>query len=189
MSAPHISFSILIPTIPSRRAKFATLVAELERQADGLPVEILALYDNKARSLGAKRQALLDLARGTHLVFIDDDDRVAADYVHTLVDIIRIQDPDVIVYEQEVKGDPPIRCRYGKELRSAQGPGWWTGKPSHTMVWRTSIARHGRFPDRAFAEDTAWVDQVWPQIFLSKQVRLDRVMYFYDFDPAASETR
>ena len=188
----HISFSILIPTIPSRRAQFATLVTALERQSEGLPVEVLGLYDNKTRTLGDKRNALLEMATGSHLVFIDDDDRVAADYVPTIAEVIRKEDPDLIVYEQEVRAeppDPPIRCRYGVELRIARGPGWWQGKPAHTMVWRSSIAKQGRFPGQNFAEDNAWVDQVRTKVNIAKQVRIDRVLYYYEFDPSRSETR
>lgn len=158
MPVPRLS--ILIPTLPSRREKFATLVQELERQAAGLPVEILALYDNKTIPLGRKRNSLMDMAQGTHMVFIDDDDRVAEDYVAAVLGVIEREDPDCLVYEQEVRGDPPIRCRYGRELTCKQGTNWWTGKPAHTMVWRAEIARSGRFPERSFGEDAAWVDQV-----------------------------
>jgi glycosyltransferase involved in cell wall biosynthesis len=35
------------------------------------------LFDNRARSIGAKRQALADIARGKYIAFCDDDDDVA----------------------------------------------------------------------------------------------------------------
>jgi glycosyltransferase involved in cell wall biosynthesis len=193
MSVPRLS--ILIPTLPRRLVgHFTPLAQELERQATGLPVEIIALYDNKTRPLGDKRNALLDLAQGTHLVFIDDDDWVVDDYVSTIVAAIETHDPDVIVYEHELcayDGNPPVHARCGKELpwhydakRSE-----WTGKPTHIMPWRTSLARRARFPSLTFAEDRPWIDLLWRQIDWHKQLRIDRLMYFYRFDPAVTETR
>jgi glycosyltransferase involved in cell wall biosynthesis len=44
-------------------------------------IELIAFFDNKKRTIGKKRDEMLDLAKGEYLVFIDDDDRIAPDYV------------------------------------------------------------------------------------------------------------
>ena len=59
--------SILTPAVPSRMAQLAKLCDELAKQIGGLAVEHLTLLDNKRRSVGLKRQALLDIARGDYV--------------------------------------------------------------------------------------------------------------------------
>ena len=43
------------------------------------------MFDNKKRSVGEKRQDLLNLAKGQYLVFIDDDDRISDDYISSII--------------------------------------------------------------------------------------------------------
>jgi hypothetical protein len=92
--------SILTPTIPGREKQLAALQAEIEKQAGDLPVEHLCLCDNKKRSIGAKRQALVDIARGHYIAFVDDDDKVRPAYIHSLVAAMK-SSPDVITFEQD----------------------------------------------------------------------------------------
>ena len=78
-----IKLSILIPTIPSRISTFfPTLTNKLLRQCKNRnDIEILGFFDNKKRSIGMKRQGLLDLIKGEYFVFIDDDDDISEDYI------------------------------------------------------------------------------------------------------------
>ena len=85
--------SILIPSVPSRKTQMIELLDSLENQLLSLgrsnDVEILVFYDNKLRTVGAKRNDLLYLAKGEYLAFIDDDDNVSDSYFkldfHTIV--------------------------------------------------------------------------------------------------------
>ena len=79
--------SILISAIPSRWEMARKLFEGLTRVADQR-VEVLLLFDNKRRSVGEKRQALLDIARGEYVTFIDDDDLVAPGYVSEILSVI-----------------------------------------------------------------------------------------------------
>ena len=56
-------------------------------------IEVIVLYDNKKRTIGQKRNALLDLAQGNHLVFLDDDDRISDDYILSIMEILDKSDP------------------------------------------------------------------------------------------------
>ena len=60
----EIQLSILTPAVPKRMLQIAELCEELERQIGGQPVEHLVLIDNKRRTVGEKRDALLRAARG-----------------------------------------------------------------------------------------------------------------------------
>ena len=48
-------------------------------------VEILLLFDNRHLTLGAKRNFILDRAKGDYISFIDDDDDISDDYIQTLL--------------------------------------------------------------------------------------------------------
>jgi len=69
----HIELSILTPTIPSRKEQLSKLSEKIAKQSNDLAVEHLSFADNRTRTIGAKRQALLDIARGEYIAFVDDD--------------------------------------------------------------------------------------------------------------------
>jgi hypothetical protein len=82
--------SILLPTMPCRAERLTALYTELTRQVAALegrenPVELLVECDapskDGGRSVGEKRDSLIEKARGEYVVFIDDDDWVVPDYV------------------------------------------------------------------------------------------------------------
>ena len=81
----YMILSILTPTIPGREKQLQALQQKIEGQIGGQPVEHLILSDNRKRSIGAKRQALVNIARGQYIAFVDDDDDIADSYVAELV--------------------------------------------------------------------------------------------------------
>ena len=72
----QIKLSILIPSIPSRFRRFQKLFEKINAQATN-EVEILGLFDNKKRSIGHKRDALVQMSKGEYVCFCDDDDDVS----------------------------------------------------------------------------------------------------------------
>src|SRR5258708_3290267 len=95
--------SILTPAVPSRLEHLQKLVAEINRQSkieNRKCVEHLILLDNKARPVGDKRQALLDIARGDYVAFVDEDDWISDDYVAELLPRCE-SGPDVVTFEQD----------------------------------------------------------------------------------------
>lgn len=183
--------SILIPTIPTRvNGYFPQLVTKLEAQIGDLPIEVIGLYDNKKQLVGQKRNNLLNLANGLFLTFVDDDDQITEDYIYEIYSAIEDNpDADCIVYQVKcsINGREPYLCKYGVELEYKQIPGLWTGKPAHTMVWKSELAKKCKFPVSNFGEDSEWVAQAWPQI--KKQASIDKVLYYYQFNNQTTETR
>jgi glycosyltransferase involved in cell wall biosynthesis len=169
----------------------SNLLQGLASQAENLPVEVLAFYDNKKRSVGEKRNSLLREARGDYVVYLDDDDRVEPDYLAVLVATIAANPGvDCIVYDQLCTRPrkEPLLCKYGIELEyNNVQKGLWTGKPAHTMPWRRELVKNVAFGDSNFGEDTDWVKRA--VLAARTQVRIERVMYYYQFDPEVSRTR
>jgi glycosyltransferase involved in cell wall biosynthesis len=94
-----MKLSILTPTVPERAEKLAILTEKLAKQIGDLPVEHLVFSDNRRRSIGQKRQALLSAALGEYVAFVDDDDDVSDDYVGSILAATKTQ-PDCITFEQ-----------------------------------------------------------------------------------------
>ncbi len=187
--ATNIKLSILIATVPSRvDFFFPRIIKQLQQQVGTRKdIEIVGLFDNKTRSIGLKRQELMNMARGTYLTFIDDDDRLADDYISSIMKAIEHDavGSDCIVYNTicTVSGGRPKLCKYGIEFNYGDilDGAEWRGKPAHTMVWRSAIAKQTAFNDMGHGEDINWVWRAYGGI--KNQYRIDRVLYYYDAEP------
>jgi glycosyltransferase involved in cell wall biosynthesis len=100
--------SILIPTVLSRTKSFLPrIISQIEKQYDELSdadrdrVEVISILDNKKIMLGDKRNMMIDIARGDYVVQIDDDDRIATDYIKQLLSATE-SGADVITFKAEV---------------------------------------------------------------------------------------
>lgn len=196
-ASPPAVFSVLVLSIPERVERFlAPLLRSLEGQIERPgEVEVLCLVDNRLRSIGEKRNHLLRMAAGGYCAFVDDDDRVADDYVASILEAVRAQpDRDVYCFDVWVNGyhrlgyTPPegMLCRYGVEFDDRNLPEMFTRRPNHLMVHRTALARRVRFPHVDHGEDGKWAEAMAKHV--RKQGRIEKVLYYYDFDIETSAT-
>ncbi len=187
---PHLS--ILTPSVWSRAAQTNALREKIEAQIAELnlpgAVEHLVLLDNRARSIGLKRQSLLDAARGEFIAFVDDDDDVSADYVGSLVTaILTAPEADVITFEQAAiyNGKPftvVFQAGAKDEKLILDGPddqritrGAW-----HVCAWRRSKVRHCQFLDSNYGEDFTWVAQA--RLHAQRGHHIPRILHTYRHD-------
>lgn len=189
-----IKLSILVLSVPNRvNSFFPKLMLDLQEQTkDRKDVEILGLYDNKISTVGEKRQNLLNIAKGDYIVFIDDDDRIAPDYVKEIMNVLtKNPQVDCVVFDVmcTLNNKKQIIRKYGVELD------YWisddeknsSGKPSHIMVYKKSIAERHKFPFINRGEDVEWTKRVCKHV--KKQIRINKVLYYYDFNSRVSETQ
>jgi hypothetical protein len=97
----EIKLSILISSIPSRLVMMNNLYNRLLKEVGDLPIEVLCFIDNKKRSVGKKRESLVQLAKGEYLSFIDDDEDFFDGYATKIFEAIQYQ-TDVITFKQKV---------------------------------------------------------------------------------------
>jgi len=181
-----IKLSILVPTVPSRLSFFYPRIMNqlLEQTKTYTDIEILGFFDNKKRTVGEKRQDLLNMARGEFLVFIDDDDRITNDYVQEIMDAIyKNKDTDCIVFDSICcidNGDLKKLCKYGIEYEYGDilDGKEWRGKPAHTMVYRSTIAKKHCYSNLNSGEDYDWVLRACKDI--QHQTRIEKILYYYD---------
>ena len=175
--------SILIPTVPERFEQVKILIAKLEFQCAKNEVEILYLGDNRQRSIGAKRNDLLQLARGQFVAFVDDDDDISNDYCTRLCDVIRKDGAavDVISFLQIAKwNDQKSLVQFGinNEIFGAwQDSGVTQRFPWHSCAWRAEIAKQAVFSEKNWGEDSDWVQQVYH--LARREAHVDEVLHFY----------
>lgn len=182
--------SILVPSIPSRLECYTlNLLERIEGQVGQLPVEVLCLIDNKKRSIGLKREALVQSARGKFVAFVDDDDEISNDYVDRLVTAINeAPDADCIVFDTTctLNDMPTVIVKHGIEYENTEvNANGATRKPWCCNAYSRAIAQSCHFPDASYGEDWYWVRQAYPQV--KKQHRINATLYHYVFKQSVTE--
>jgi len=187
-----IKLSILVPTVPSRIDLFyPKIMKELIKQTKKYnDIELIALFDNKKRTIGTKRQEMINLAQGQYIVFIDDDDRIAECYVDDIMNTLYANpNVDCVVFNSicKVNGGIEKFCKYGIEFEYWDGGKEWRGKPAHTMVYKSSIVKKHKYSNLQHGEDCEWIKRACKDI--KEQIRIDKVLYYYDAEySSTSET-
>lgn len=194
-----IKLSVLVSTIPRRLTTFYPHIMSkfLFQIGNRYDIELLGFFDNKKRTVGQKRNELLRMAQGEYLTFIDDDDDVADDYIQAVMTTL-YDNPtaDCIVYDciTSINNDPQqetyskysIKYEY-TQWRDENGKLQWRGKPAHTMVYKSDIAKKHIYKDANYGEDVDWVVRACQDI--KNEIRIDKVLYYYHFNSQISETR
>lgn len=183
--------SILIPAVFERGFQ-NPIYDNLHTQIGGRDdVEILTLFDNRKRSTGRKRQALLDMAQGTYVTHLDDDDDVATDYLETILTALEANQratqlaPDVLTFNSEATlgtGNPFV-VRTGLDHENEQCrqvEGRWIDikrKPWHWCLWHSRLAHQASFPDGYIDDDWFWIRQMLPHV--QRELHIDRTLHYY----------
>ena len=194
----EFKLSILIITLSSRREVIKGLLDVLSHQCAQKPVQVLWLGDNRSLITGDKRNAIMSLANGRYLTFIDDDDMISDDYVDSILEAIGndpANGPEVITYlvDKQRNGQHEKFQRFNKEygmnytVRAAKRR-YQNMLPNHLCVWRKDIVREA-FPPNTKSEDLKWAARQEPHYTKEGQHHIDKVLYFYRFDTSKTETQ
>lgn len=191
-----IDLSILICSVHTRYDSF---LLNIENQlfdqynslseSDRERVEIIVLTDNKKMMLGHKRNVMVDIAQGKYVAFVDDDDRVSDDYIKTLLDATE-QNTDAIVFQAMVSlnGEDPKVCYYSNDYKRDYN----TNKTYHRIVnhiccVKKEISLKSSFPNILYGEDSGYGKVLKP--FIKSEYKIDRVLYYYDYNSNTTETQ
>lgn len=160
----------------------AEIARQIEEAGAGGSVEHLILCDNRQRTIGAKRQALVETARGDYIAFVDDDDLVAPDYVHALLEAMR-QAPDVVTFRQRaVYNGQETEVHF--HLGTGDGafvPGGVTKRDAwHVCAWRREVVAGCVFGESNYGEDLVWARQARKRARHS--MHIPKVLHEYHHD-------
>lgn len=193
-----MKLSILTPTIPGREKQLAALQNKIRVQklmAGGSimladhkirinDVEHLVFCDDRTRSIGAKRQALVDIARGEYVAFVDDDDDISDDYVSNLLTAIA-SNPDVVTFRQRaIYNGLESEIHFGVNNQDGRfNPGGITLRaPWHVCAWKREVVAGCLFGESNYGEDLIWCQQARRRV--KTATHIDRVLHTYRHDVA-----
>lgn len=186
-----VRLSILIPTLKSREPDFYGLMSMLGNQIyEGKyqnDVEIRHMSDNGELSIGAKRNQLLQKAKGEYVAFIDDDDIIAHDYIYILMRAIE-SEPDCCSLKGVITWDGKNPEIFEHSIKYAE---WKTTNneikyeryPNHLNCIRSDIAKKFKFPETNFGEDHDYSNQLHKSGLLKNECYIDQILYYYQFKP------
>lgn len=177
----EIKLSVLVPTVVGREHLFDILLAELKNQSFEKPVEIVVCKDNKELSIGSKRQKLIEQAQGEYIVFVDDDDMVALDYIDQ---ILSNTGSDAIGFQIECTFDGKNKCLASASRRYKD---WGENRDGfryvrsiyHKTPVRRELALKAGFKDMRFGEDYDYSMRIMPLI--KSEAYINKVMYYYRY--------
>ena len=186
--------SVLVPATPKRyQTHLWPLWQKLEAQVDALEqegaVELLVFLDNRRRTIGEKRDALVQMSRGKFVAFCDDDDDVSKVYISTLVGVGEHapEHASVITFDQRavINGEEAI-CQFSlRHQNEAFKAPSFKRNAWHVCAWRGDLARRYRFPASNYGEDWAWAKHLVMEA--RGEIRIDRVLHTYRYDDRVSE--
>jgi glycosyltransferase involved in cell wall biosynthesis len=126
--------------------------------------------------VGAKRTALLNMAQGQYIVWIDDDDSVSDDYVSELTAAIDANPGvDTITFDITFAVDGTDKNVISRHTKFPT---------SHLFAWRTSLAKIHLFPDINVGEDARWCLAIYSQV--KTKARINKAIYHYKYNTKAS---
>lgn len=191
-----MKLSILVCSTQNRYNNFLlNILKQLFDQCAALPlhlwseVEVITVIDNKTRMLGTKRNDLLEMAQGDYVVFVDDDDRVADDYVQQLLDATSVG-ADIICFEVAVSinGGEPKPCYYSHKYKEDYNtPYSYHRLPNHIMAVKRELALATKYKPIVKGEDSDYSKRLLP--LLKTQTEIEKVLYYYDYSDVTTETQ
>lgn len=184
--------SILIPSIPERKELLDKLLIELNCQITECSdlinyghIEILVengqTFLNGGRSIGKKRQLLLDNATGKYILYLDDDENISPNYIETMLRLCS-EDKDVCTFRAIIKlkyywGLVDMRLLY-KENDQATPEFIIRRTPWHINAIKTEFAKLYSFEDKNNAEDYVWMEKVLTHC--TTEAHTDRILFQYN---------
>lgn len=177
--------SLLIPTLNNRSKLCERLTSKIIDQLT-TEVEMMLLPDDGQRTIGEKRNALLEAAVGDYVAFIDDDDMISDDYIQRVLTALE-GSPDCA----SLNGF--IYQKGGKKrvfTHSIKYEGWYTKDevdfrtPNHLNAIKRELAVMVGFPEINNGEDHQFSKDIRPM--LKTEGEITEVIYHYypsqDFD-------
>lgn len=174
---------------------YTTLLKQVELVKEFAPVEILVDNDkeflNGGKSIGEKRNSLVQDASGKYLCFLDDDDIVAPNYIETIVRSAMESEVDSYTFNSLFKNDyyfAFIEMSFmNKENEQASPNGIIKRTLWHICPILSSIAKTEKFSNINSAEDWEWVERILPKIKTSEHINMILHQYNHYNDVSESD--
>ncbi len=188
---PQMELSILVCSLPQRRAQLEWLIDHVYDQIINLyPFRAeVVVDDRRGLTVGQKRQALLERAKGEYVAFVDDDDIVPFDYVSRVISGLHQNErPDALSLEGVMTTDGAKPERFVHSLHVEE---WHTKDRvhyrslNHLNVVKRELALQAGFGDEQVGEDHAYSRRL-KELVKTEGDMGDAPLYIYCYRPTAS---
>ena len=185
-----IRLSVLIPSVPSRMERLQQVISQYESYIEKYNlegVEIIAITDNKKRSVGKKRFDLVSIAQGEFIVMVDDDDELTEKYFERIFEYIN-GDYDVVTYKQLARIDHNFSFVVFKlkvDNQDLQPSGITIRKAWHCCTWRKSVINQVEFANINWGEDSVWADVA--NSLANNEIHINEICHIYQHDSETTE--
>ena len=180
----------MLPTTVDRRSSFYSLLKEILSQVIYLnqqeKVEILIDEDGKQKSIGLKRQHLLERATGEFVVGIDSDDMISETYLLDILTAINTNLMNRVVFDHVgFIEDCDIDGVKSRSIFSIKHKSWDETEEGYdhvrcanpkSVIRRTKALQVG-YPDLRFGEDRIFSEAV--TLLLESEIFIDKPLYKY----------
>lgn len=180
--------SVLICTIPQRDEMFDKLLLDIQEYSNKYfnEDELEIWCDNDInKTIGKKRNDLLDSANGKYICFIDDDDSISEDYFEhlrkgidsdsdccSLRGIITWDGKNPELFEHSIKY---------KHWATTNNTIKYERFPNHLNCIKSSIAKEFKFQEINFGEDMDWAVQINNSGLIKTEYFIDKIIYNYQY--------
>lgn len=125
----------------------------------------------------------MQLATGSHIIFLDDDDWVNSKYVVSIFAAIQYHNPDVVTFKGWMTTDGKSRVNFTIKLGEdyVERGGVYYRYPNHLCAIRKSIAMKVPFQNIRHQEDYNFATALKNKGLLKTEVHIDEELYHYRF--------
>lgn len=149
---------------------------------DRSDIEIIS-DDRTGISIGAKRKDMVAAVTGEYMCFIDDDDRIADNYIELVMAGIATN-PDCCSLNgiMTTDGKDPKPFIHSIDYNEFfERDGVYYRCPNHLNTIRTELARQCPFPDWQRSEDSNFAFQLRDKGLLKVEYKIQETLYYYDY--------
>jgi len=185
---PVRKLDILICTLNKRKRKYEKLKEELNRQIKenklDKSVVVMSFPDNGDRSIGYKRNTLLEMSLGEYVCFLDDDDMISSDYVKELYNAT-LKGADCVAFNVELNtGKIKTPYLFSKEHKEYSFKNNCYLRPvGHLCPIKREIAIKYKFKELPKESDRGsdvhWALDLVRNNAIKTEVKVEKVLYFY----------
>ena len=189
--------TIGIPSLHERKESLNELLAFIdsttnEENIKKSKVEIIVNLDDGEKTVGQKRNEILEQANGKFICYVDDDDKIDEDYINLILKTIE-ENPELdcigFTGMYYVNGEPTMLFKHAKEYGGHYKKEGIQYRPvNHLNPVRTELAQQIGFPEKNFGEDSDYCDRLLESGLLKNEVILDKVMYHYLWNSELTRT-
>lgn len=182
-----MKWQILIATTIDRRNQFELLIKEFERQIEFNnlkdKIEIIHDEDNKEKTIGKKRQDLLELSTAEYINYFDSDDWPYNNYISDIYNGL-MNNPDCIgmTINMTTNGERPQTCCHSLQYKiweNNKGGYDFVRNVTHFNPIKRELAIQAAFSDKRYGEDKEYSDNVTK--LCHYEIFIDQPLFHYRY--------